>query len=127
MHTEVYTLVDLVKLVRKGISFKGFSEIQDEINLTTEDWCRILDISIRTFKQYKKDNITFDRLRTEKIYELSLTYKKGASTFCSEEKFSKWLDRENLNFDNQKPKDFLDTSFGIEMIKRELHKIELFT
>ena len=65
-----------------------------------------------------------DEIQSEKILEIVLIYKKGIDVFGNAEKFNSWLETENLALGKNKPKSFLDSSFGINLLKDELTRIE---
>jgi putative toxin-antitoxin system antitoxin component (TIGR02293 family) len=55
---------------------------------------------------------------------IELLYKKGIEVFGEEENFYAWMDFKSIPLGGVKPKDLLDTSFGINMIRDELGRIE---
>jgi len=55
------------------------------------------------------------------IIEVSL---KGKEVFESELSFSVWLKIESIALGNKAPLTFLDSSFGIDLVKAELNRIE---
>lgn len=49
---------------------------------------------------------------------------KGVSVFGNKNSFAHWMNAENIALGGAKPKDLLDTAFGIAMIREELGRIE---
>ena len=88
------------------------------------EWCQYLHLSERTLQRYKKEGKSFDPIYSEKILELTMLYKYGAEVFESKDNFHSWLESNNLALGGVKPKELLDTSFGISMVKDELTAIE---
>jgi putative toxin-antitoxin system antitoxin component (TIGR02293 family) len=115
---------DLVNVVRKGIAFPYFTRLSDRIHFTLEDWASYLHLSERTIQRYKKEKKTFDPIYSEKILQIELLYKKGIDVFGDAENFYTWMDYVSIPLGNVKPKDLLDTSFGINLIHDELGRIE---
>lgn len=75
-------------------------------------------------QRYKREKRTFDSLQSEKILEIALLFKQGIEVFGNVEKFSLWLQTDNLALGKLKPKTLIDNSFGIHLLKDELTRIE---
>ncbi|MFH0894928.1 MAG: antitoxin Xre/MbcA/ParS toxin-binding domain-containing protein [Bacteroidota bacterium] len=118
--SEVLYLVDTV---RQGIAFNYFLSLVNKIPFTLNDWTQILNLSGRTMQRYKKEKGTFDRIHSERIIEITLMYNQGVEAFGSSKKFDAWLESENIALGGKKPKEYLDTTFGIQMIKAEISRI----
>lgn len=116
--------VNLTNMVREGVSFYYFNKLSDHIHFDTEDWAGYLHLSERTLQRYKKEKKSFDPIYSEKIILIELLYKKGIEVFGNEEKFFAWMDYTSIPLGSVKPKELLDTSFGIGMVRDELGRIE---
>jgi putative toxin-antitoxin system antitoxin component (TIGR02293 family) len=114
----------MVNMLREGVGFPYLSSISDRINFTLEDWSSYLHLSERTIQRYKKDNKHFDTIYTEKIVQIALLYKRGADVFGSEENFQIWMETKSLPMGGVKPKELLDTTYGINLVDTELGRIE---
>jgi len=75
-------------------------------------------------QRYKKESGTFGAVSSEKIVEITMLYKYGVSVFGEKQKFDTWLNIKNVALGGIKPKELLDTSFGIGLLKDELSNIE---
>ena len=117
-------ILSLIKLIRDGIKFDAFLSFANKIPFTIAEWSGFLHISLRTMQRYQKENLLFDPLQSEKIVEIALLHKKGTEVFGNADKFNLWVDTVNLALGNIKPKSMLDSSFGINLIKDELGRIE---
>jgi len=85
------------------------------------DW---LDISVKTFRSYKKPHSVIKaRIKEHAVMALSLI-KHGIEVFGSKENFATWLEKENFFFDKKAPIDFMDTQSGIKFIDDRLTGIE---
>jgi len=113
----------LIETAREGIPFTQFMNIANASPFTMTEWSNYLHVSERTMQRYKKDKRTFDTLQSEKILHITLLFNTGAEVFGSPEKFNTWLDSDNLVL-RCKPKDLLDSTFGIGMLRDELTRIE---
>jgi len=116
--------VNLTNMVREGVSFTYLNKPSDHIHFGMDEWASYLHLSERTIQRYKKEKKTFDPIYSEKIMMIELLYKKGIDVFGDEEKFYAWMDYKSIPLGGVKPKELLDTSFGISMIRDELGRIE---
>ena len=113
----------LVNTVRQGIPYSYFLSLVSRIPFTLGEWTQILNLSGRTMQRYKKEKGTFDRIHSERILEITLLYQKGVEAFGDAKKFDAWLGSESVALGGGKPKELLDTTFGIQMVKAEIVRI----
>jgi len=118
---DVYTLI---QTVRAGLPFDFYQELVKTMPFSPADWATYLHLSDRTLQRYKKEAATFDALQSEKILEILLLFKKGTEIFENKENFAAWLEASNVALGHVKPKDLLDSSFGINLLREELIRIE---
>src|SRR5659263_280885 len=111
------TILNVIREVRKGIAYNSFTNAVKNVPLTLKEWSGILDLSERTLQRYKKDKRAFDTLQSEKIVQVTLLIRYGRDVFGDENKFNLWLNTENLSIASVKPKELLDSSFGIDLLK----------
>ena len=116
--------INLANRARDGLSYNYFTTLSERIQLSVQEWADYLHISERTIQRYKKEGKTFDPIYSEKIIIIELLYKKGIDVFGIEENFYTWMDTKSIALGGVKPKDLLDTSFGITMVYDELGRIE---
>jgi putative toxin-antitoxin system antitoxin component (TIGR02293 family) len=114
----------VIREVRKGIAYSSFTNAVKNVPLTLKEWSGILDLSERTLQRYKKEKRAFDTLQSEKIVQVTLLARYGREVFGDEKKFNSWLNTENISIGKARPKDLLDSSFGIDLLKDELSRIE---
>lgn len=85
------------------------------------DW---LDISVKTFRSYKKPNSVIKaRIKEHTVMALSLI-KHGLEVFETNENFTNWLQKENFFFDRKAPIEFMNTYSGIKFIDDRLTALE---
>ena len=116
--------INLAKRVRDGLTYNYFSTLSDRIQVGVQEWADYLHISERTIQRYKKEGKVFDPIYSEKIILVELLYKKGIDVFGIEDNFYTWMDTKSIALGGVKPKDMLDTSFGLTMVYDELGRIE---
>lgn len=125
-----YSLIDdkdvfmLISTVREGIKYTMFQNIADKSPFSTSEWSSYLHLSERTFQRYKKEQRRFDPLHSEKILEITLVYNKGIEVFGDKANFDAWLEAKNIGLGGIRPKDLLDSTFGIGLLRDELTRIE---
>ncbi len=118
---DVYSLI---KSTRDGVDYDTFNNLSDKFPLNNSDWSRILNVSERTMQRYKIEKKRFDSIHSERILIIMLLFKKGVEVFESTDNFLKWLNSENVSVGGVKPIDMIDNSFGVNLIKDELIRIE---
>ncbi len=117
-------VLDIIDLVRTGISYKDFNTIATDTPFSLTDWAKYLQLSERTIQRNQKENKPFQPIQSERIVELSMLYQYGAEVFGERDNFNTWLSSKSLALGGRTPKDLLDTKFGIAMVKDELGRIE---
>ncbi len=114
----------LITATREGVEYKIFNEFATTYPLNTALWSRILNMSERTIQRYKREKKRFDSIHAEKLILIMLLFKKGSAVFGNTENFLAWMNAAHIALGGIKPIDLLDNSFGINLVKDELLKIE---
>lgn len=99
-------------------AIKELTDFKDE---TISDW---LNLSVRTFREYRKPKSVFKENVKEHVLLLLALMKHGIEVFGSQEAFDNWLNTENFYYDNGKPEAFLNTITGIKFIDDRLTAME---
>tara|TARA_R110002049_G_scaffold78986_1_gene201553 strand:+ start:4646 stop:5251 length:606 start_codon:yes stop_codon:yes gene_type:complete len=116
--------LELVTLIRDGIDYKTFEIVAARTPLKDKDWAQVLDTTLRTLIRYKKDNKTFAPKQTEKIIEIQQLMQYGEEVFGDIASFHAWLRMHNVALGGISPKELLDTSVGLGIVKDSLGRIE---
>ncbi len=114
----------LIQFIKYGFKFSTFTTLTKNTPYSLNEWSYFLNMSERTMQRYKKEKKIFDPIYSEKIVEVMLIYKLGVNVFGDKEKFIAWSETKNLALGGVKPKELLDNSFGISLLKDELTRIE---
>ena len=114
----------LIQTCREGLDYEIFRKIALQNHFSMNDWSGLLHISERTLQRYRKEKKKFNQAQSERILEIVLLMNHGLEVFGGTDKFNSWLISENLALGRIKPKQLLDSSFGIGIIKDELTRIE---
>ena len=118
------TSIYLINTTRQGIPYNTFSKMTKDSPFSLDDWSIFLHLSERTMQRYKKEKKAFDSIHSEKILEITMLYSRGTEVFGNPEKFNTWLNAKSIALGGIKPKELLDSTFGIGMLKNELIRIE---
>jgi putative toxin-antitoxin system antitoxin component (TIGR02293 family) len=115
---------EIIQAVREGIPYYAFEKYAGASPFTLADWSGFLELSERSLHRYKKDNKSFDRMRSERIIEIARVLKKGVEVFGDEEKFVIWMNSRIIVLGGVKPRELLDSHEGIKILDDELIRID---
>lgn len=83
-----------------------------------------LNITTRTFRNYKTKNTEVKPNTKEHIAAILALYDHGLEVFSDKKQFEAWLTLENPLLDYHSPSDFLNTISGIQFIDSRLTAME---
>ncbi|MCB0704880.1 MAG: DUF2384 domain-containing protein [Saprospiraceae bacterium] len=115
---------DLISLTRRGIPFLEFERILENASFSLQDWSGFLHVSKRTLERYRKEQKVFEPLQTERILRIVQVMQMGINVFGKAGYFESWMGSRNLALGGVCPIELLDSTFGIELLKDELTRIE---
>jgi len=131
LSTLAYKAVDtgdtvrLIALVREGLSSEFFTHsLLDQFSFSLSEWARYLHLSERTLQRYRTENKIFEPVQSEKILELLMLFRNGIFVFGDKQNFETWMSSKSIALGGIQPKQLLDTSYGINLLKDELTRIE---
>ncbi|MBV6442237.1 MAG: DUF2384 domain-containing protein [Haliscomenobacteraceae bacterium CHB4] len=114
----------LMNIARKGLDFDLFNLVIAQSPFTLKEWSAFVQLNERTLQRYRQEKTPLDPIYSERVLGIAQVLKQGESVFGNLENFKVWLDAENIALGDVKPKSLLDSTFGIEIIKDELTRIE---
>lgn len=114
----------LMQAIRKGFGFSFFLNLSKKMPFSFQEWGRFLHVSPRTMQRYKKEKKNFDPIYSERIAAIIMLYNYGIEVFGDEQKFITWLNTTNLALGGKTPRNLLDSTLGIAILKDELGRIE---
>ncbi|MCB0462781.1 MAG: antitoxin Xre/MbcA/ParS toxin-binding domain-containing protein [Flavobacteriaceae bacterium] len=115
--------LDLIEMTRKGLPKSVLQTLSGILSISMEQMSQLLHISHRTI-QRKSDTDLLNVYPTEQILEIAEVISRGVEVLGSIEAFTAWLHKDIRALNYAKPIDFLDTSFGTNLIKDILGRIE---
>jgi putative toxin-antitoxin system antitoxin component (TIGR02293 family) len=114
---------DLIALTREGIKKSSLKSLASHLGISMEVMSRLLHSSHRNIQRKDEDEL-LDTLKTEKVLELAAFAQRGIDVIGSKEYFIEWLHSPLLSLNNKTPIDYLDTSFGIQLVLKILGRLE---
>jgi len=115
--------IDLIHLTRTGLPKSVVTNLSAVLGISMEKMSSLLHVSHRTI-QRKGDHELLNVYSSEQILEIASVVSRGIEVLGTIENFTKWLHKEIRVLNNKKPIDFLDTSFGAQLVKDILGRIE---
>ncbi len=117
--SEILHLLHTADINWKYVSaIKNYTDFNDDV---LSEW---LNVSVKTFREYKKPNSVFKENVKEQVLLLLSLIRHGTEVFGSIKEFDYWLNQENFYFDNRSPKTFMNTITGIKFIDDRLTAME---
>lgn len=114
---------DFIELIREGVPKEAMNNLMNKTGITTMEMANITHISDRTLRRYEnKDKLPQEQ--SERVIELARLYSKGSEVLGNLDYFKEWMNTKLIPLGDKKPKEYLDTSLGIDMLMRELGRIE---
>ena len=114
---------DFINYVREGIPKISLDNLMEVTGFSATEMADILHTTDRTLRRYTSTQ-KLNPEQSERLIEMALLYTRGEEVFDTLEQFKIWMDTPVLAIGNKKPKTFLDTSIGIELLMTELGRIE---
>lgn len=115
--------LDLINLSRKGVRKSSLKSLCAYLGISMEKMSTLLHTSHRNIQRKHEDDL-LDTLKTEKVIELAAFVKRGMDVTGSKESFIDWLHSPIAALGNKLPVDFLDTTFGIQLVSKILGRLE---
>ncbi|MFV0605015.1 MAG: antitoxin Xre/MbcA/ParS toxin-binding domain-containing protein [Niabella sp.] len=119
----ISTNTDFISLIRAGVSKKSLDYILTTTGITAVEMAGIIHTTDRTLRRYTSTQ-RLNPEQSERVIELATLYARGEEVFEGLNNFKLWMNTPVIALDNKKPKDFLDTSIGINYLLNELGRIE---
>lgn len=120
---EVKNVNDFIDCIREGVPKKALDNLIDIAGITTGEIANIIRTSDRTLRRYTAKQ-KLNPEQSERIIELAKLYSRGEEVFGNLDAFKEWMSTIIIALGSKKPKEFLDTSLGIDMLMNELGRIE---
>jgi putative toxin-antitoxin system antitoxin component (TIGR02293 family) len=120
---HIHSNTDFIAVIRDGVPRKALDSLMENTGITINEMAHIIKTSDRTLRRYTPQQ-KLDPGQSERLIELATLYSRGEDVFGTMEAFKEWMDSNIIALGNKKPKEFLDTSLGIDLLMEELGRIE---
>lgn len=114
----------LISLIQNGISSEFLFKLIETSQFSLTDWCAVTNIPYRTMLRYQKEPTILKSIYTEKVFAFAEVIQLGLEVFGSADKLHLWLYNKKFVFNDQRPIDLLQSSYGKDIVLTELHHIE---
>lgn len=121
--SKIHTVTDFISVIRSGIPKKALDNLSNNTGLTIGEISKIIRTSDRTLRRYTAAQ-KLSPEQSERLIELARLYSRGEEVFDTMDNFKQWMNSSVMALGNKKPKEYLDTSIGIDLLMNELGKIE---
>lgn len=118
-----YDELDMIRLSREGLKKDALFSLASYLGISMEQMATLLQTSHRNMLRKDASDV-LDSYKTEKAIELAAFAKRGIEVIGTQSGFKEWLQLPLMALGNKKPLDFLDTTFGIQLVLKILGRLE---
>ena len=108
----------------KGVALHVFDELVNKSGYSRATIAELIGMDVRTVSNYKKTGRNFKRTDAEHLIKLEKLFKKGQEIFGDAAEFSRWLSKPSYGLGGRIPEQLLKYISGIDLVNRELIRIE---
>lgn len=117
--------LERVHISREGVSYASIEEISKRLNIPVKNFLQIIGIPRATYSKKHKEESVLNGRDSELILILAELIDFGVEVFNQEEeKFQRWLKKENISLGGNSPESLLDSITGIQEVRNCLNRIE---
>ncbi len=117
--------MERIQVIREGIPYDSLDFISTQLNVSVKAALAIVGMPQTTYNKKKNDHSLLDQRNSELILLIIELIQYGQEVFNQEkEKYQRWLKKPNNSLGGQAPESMLDTTSGIEEVRKCLSRIE---
>lgn len=120
---EATELAGLLTSIKDGLPTGLLDEVEERLNLASEEMASFLGISPRTLKRRRQSG-TLTSVESERLYRIVRLFRKASDIFESEEEARRWLKRPQMRLGEQVPLEIARLEPGAREAERLLGRIE---
>lgn len=113
----------LIARIRNGIKKSSLHEFAERTGISNAEMASILQLNISELSE-RKENELLTQYQTEKVLLIARLYNEGEHFFGDTAGFNKWMNSRVPAFGGKKPKEYLDTISGIQLVSQEIGRIQ---
>ncbi len=114
---------DIIQITRNGVKKSALKPLSGFMGISLETLSGLLHTSLRNL-QRKDDTALLDISKSEKVMELASFTQRGIDVLGSQAAFSLWLKSPLPALNHDTPLQYLDTSFGIQLLQNILGRLQ---
>lgn len=115
---------DWIAASREGVSLSSVQSMLNRDPFTLREWAQLLDIPESGLRRHLQTGKPLGRVRSAQLLEILLVLRRRLEVFEDEDRFLRWLPSKNTALGGVAPKELLDNSFGIQLVRDEIGRIE---
>lgn len=125
-HEYVWTSrLERVAIIRKGVPYASIDVLSKRINVPVKEFLHIFGLPQTTYNKKRRENSFLNGRDSEIILLLIELVDYGIEVFNNEEeKFQRWMKKQNISLGGNSPESLLDSTTGIQEVKNCLNRIE---
>jgi len=117
--------MERIQVIREGLPYDSLDFISSQLNVSVKTALAIVGMPQTTYNKKKNDHSLLDQRNSELILLIIELIQYGQEVFNQEkEKYQRWLKKPNSSLGGQTPESMLDTTSGIEEVRKCLSRIE---
>jgi putative toxin-antitoxin system antitoxin component (TIGR02293 family) len=117
--------MDRVNIIRTGVPYASIDVISKRINVPIKDVLHIFGLPQTTYNKKRREKSLLNGRDSEIVLLLTELLDFGIEVFNNEEdKFQRWIKKENIALGGNSPESLLDSITGIQEVKNCLNRIE---
>ena len=117
--------LERVGIIREGIPYASIEVISRRINVPVKDVLHIFSLPQTTYNKKRREKSLLNGRDSEIILLLTELVDFGIEVFNNEEeKFQRWMKKQNISLGGNSPESLLDSATGIQEVKNCLNRIE---
>ena len=117
--------MERVNIIRTGVPYATIDVISKRINLPIKEVLHIFGLPQTTYNKKRREKSLLSGRDSEIVLLLTELLDFGLEVFNNEEeKFQRWMKKENISLGGNSPESLLDSITGIQEVKNCLNRIE---
>lgn len=115
---------DTVQLIRAGLPMDAIKQVQAALDsIDVQPILDLIGMSMRTYQRRVKEAKPLTPVESDRLYRIVKIEERATDVFQDKAIATDWLSSDNRAL-GDKPMNLLDTEIGVEMVERELMRIE---
>lgn len=117
--------MERIRVIREGIPYDSLDFVSNQLNVSVKSALALMGMPQTTYNKKKNEHSLLDQRDSELILLIIDLIQYGLEVFNQEkEKFQRWLKKTNRSLGGQTPESMLDTTTGIDEVRKCLSRIE---